>query len=75
MSTRELMRAYGRVVRMRDSRGRTNVEQMKAKSSRRRSAGLVIPTSGMALKNEGSQTGLIEALLGYVGEPLKRKVM
>lgn len=24
------MRAYGRVVRMRDSRGRTNVEQMKS---------------------------------------------
>ena len=30
LSTRELMRAYGRVVRMRDSHRRTNVEQMKS---------------------------------------------
>ena len=30
MSTRALMRAYGRAVRMRDSHRRTNVEQMKS---------------------------------------------
>lgn len=30
MSTRELIRAYGRIVRMRESHRRTNVEQMKS---------------------------------------------